>query len=280
MIHIRRIPKIVCVGTYHFSKNSPPIHKRSPRNGSFSIVDPHRPLVDFINHASIHYNRVALSVKKTWSIKLFPHEKERINKIIQTKMDLSDPPLSKREVFLNTFSTLDESPEVIPPGESSARDLEGSCELNFLQRIVDPKDGIAKWFCLRGSRPDRKAKPILLGDGKDGESIFKLCQACRDGWLWSQQRSLSDDKIQAIKSFGESEIEAHLFICNHPDSHYVQITPDPKSDFLCLKTNNRQSIKKKCILESCDYLIHQILKVVIKDTPQYEELQKQLEEKK
>lgn len=216
---------------------------------------------------------------KTFSVRLNPQEMELVKadlkRIIKNNPNVS----SNREALMIVFHDLD-SPEIVRPEELSARDIDGSCELNFLQRIIDPKDGISKWFCLRGSRPDKRSKPILLGDGKDESTILKLCQACRDGWVWSQQRELSADKIQAIKSFGESEIEAHLFICNNPDSHYVQITPDPKSDFLCLKTNNRQSIKKKCTLESCTYLIHQILKVVIKDTPQYEELQKQLEEKK
>jgi hypothetical protein len=97
--------------------------------------------------------------------------------------------------------------------------------------------------------------------------------------MWSQQQNLNQDQIEAIARFGNEEIEAHLYVCNHKDTEYVQMSPNPRKAFLCLLTGNRQVIEKKCIRDPCPSLIHQVLKVVIKDTPQYEELQKQIEKK-
>jgi hypothetical protein len=215
---------------------------------------------------------------KVWSIRLYPQEKDQVNDYLKIIMELSDPPISKREAFLKTLSPKIEASA--PIVMESAREIETLCDLDFLQRIIDPKDGLHKWFCLRGSRPDRKSKPILMGDGRDPDTINKLCEACRTGWSWNQSQKLSADQIQAIKRFGEAEITAHLFVCNHPDTEYIQLSPDPKYSFLCLFTGNRQRIDKKCRLDPCDHLIHQELKVMIKDTPQYEDLQNQLEDKR
>ena len=217
---------------------------------------------------------------KTWGIKLYPVEHDRINQLITDEKETSGVK-TKREAFLNVLSRLDETDEpfiqFVDQGELDSL-YDDYCELDFLKKIVDPKDGIKKWFCLRLSRPDRGGKPILMSDGRDHESIKALCQACKDGFMWARQKDLSADQIEAIKKFGEEEITAHLFICNHPDIEYVQLTPSPRHEFLCLFSNRRESVEKRCLREPCDHLIHHRLKVVVKETPQYEELQKQLEE--
>ncbi len=171
-----------------------------------------------------------------------------------------------------------ETPE-ISKGPESARDIDIICDLGFLQRIIDAKDGAHKWFCLRASGPDRKGKPILMGDGRDQTTINKLCQACRDGWSWRQSQKLSADHIKAIKRFGDAELEAHIWACNNPEAPYSQLSLDPKHPFYCSKTNRRETQDKKCRVEPCDYFFHQVTKITVKDTPQYEELQKQLEAK-
>jgi hypothetical protein len=215
---------------------------------------------------------------KTWGVKLYPQEHEQINSLISDEKLISGEGQTKREAFLKLLSRLDsKAPEVYEP--LSDVDLSGLCELDFLKRIIGDKDGFLKWFCLRTSRPDRGGKPILMGDGRDPDTIRALCQACKDGWMWSQQQKLSDDQIEAIKRFGKEEIEAHLFICNHPESSHVQLSPNPRKDFLCRLTGNRQMIEKKCLRDPCPSLVHHTLKVVVKDTPQFNELQKQLEEK-
>ena len=218
-----------------------------------------------------------MSVKKTWSVKLFPLEKDHIVNYLKEMITSDDLLTSPREALLKIFSNLDESPEVLPV--SSSRDLSEFCELNFLQRLVDPKDSNLKWFCLRASRPDRKGKPILMGDGRDEPTIEKLCQGCRDGWIWAEKQKLSLDQIEAIKRFGDQEIEAHIFACNHAEVEYVQISPNPRKAFSCFLTGRLEVIEKKCIRDPCPHLFRVTFPVSIKDSPAYEELQKQLEEK-
>lgn len=215
---------------------------------------------------------------KTWSVKIYPQEHDRITAIIKETKRNSSIKLTNREAFLNLLDRLDPQAEVIaaPFNEKELTDI---CDLGFLQRIIDPKTGQKKWFCLRGSRPDRQNKPVLMGDGYDEDSIRKLCEACKTGYLWNQQQKLSEDQIQAIKRFGEESIEANLFICNHPETEYIQLSPKPSNSFLCLLTGKREVISRKCQKELCKHLIHQTFTVAIKDTPQYQEIQKKLEGK-
>jgi len=215
---------------------------------------------------------------KTWSVKLYPEEHDRLNGLIKDIKIRAGKKLTNREAILKLLEELNQDEVIVKP--FIEKDLIDLCDLGFLQRISDPKTGTKKWFCLRGSRPDRQAKPVLMGDGFDEDSIRKLCEACKTGYLWAQQNKLSEDQIHAIKRFGEATIEANLFICNHPETEYIQLSPKPSNSFLCLLTGNRQVISKKCKKEFCKHLIHNTFEVVIKETPQFQEMQKQLEGKK
>lgn len=221
---------------------------------------------------------------KTWSVKIYPEEHDRITSIIKVKKKNEElrtgKKLTNREAFLSLLDDIEPIAEVIRSSSFDEKDLMDLCDLGFLQKIADPKTGIKKWYCLRGSRPDRQAKPVLMGDGFDEDSIRKLCEACKTGYLWSEQRKLSEDQIQAIKRFGEETIEANLFICNHPDTEYIQLSPNPSNSFLCLLTGNRQVISKKCQKEFCEHLIHHTFQVIVKETPQFQEMKKQLEGRK
>lgn len=222
-----------------------------------------------------------MSAQKTFGVKVSINEKNFLddicNKVVEKENDVNN----KREALLRIFNDyayqiLDNKPEVSRKFE--LENIEDICELGFLQKLIDPKDGIIKYFCLRTQDPTKKGKPILMSDGADILSIKKICDACKTGYVFNRQNKLGDKAIETIKKFGEQKLEILMCACRHPQNDYIQIKLGDKGTFYCKIKEARASINRTCISTNCDFLYMQSAPIQIKETTPYKEMKKELED--
>ena len=223
-----------------------------------------------------------MSVKKTFSFKVTEGQREILDKAVELAKEVYSTDLKSVAAFSIMFNwfehALDEEPE---GAEVVSLDiplhLEDMCKLGFLQTIIEPKKSIKLWHCLKNQRPDGKGKPILMGDGKDRESIHKLCKACEVGFVWHEQRSKMGKARAAIQRFGDMEIEAIINCCIHPANNAIQINLGGQGNFYCVKTDERATILGSCGSGQCEYFFKTSAPLYVKDTEAFDAVQKLIE---
>ncbi len=222
---------------------------------------------------------------KSWTVKLEPSEIDLCNKAIDNCIEKTDA-TNKREAtlkiimfYLNQFNELViTDDEVITRKLVHDEQIERFCELGFLKKIVDKKDGINKWFCLKLSSPTSKGRPFLMADGNDIESIQTLCNACKNGYMFQLQRELGTKAIQAIRDFGDKKITVNIYCCTHKDNEYIQAKLGTVGTFYCKKSEVREKVDD-CEINVCEFLIINKSEIKIRETEPFKELQKELEDK-
>jgi len=207
-------------------------------------------------------------------------ERDKVNEMFTQIMDIHYPELSKAEALKTLFQEkLMEPMNQTTPRASEILDPNQICELGFLQRILDPKTQAYLYHCLKQQRPNAKGKPVILSDGRDMDSIRKICEACHTGFLFNQQNKLGADAIKSIIKFGNQDISIKFCSCIHPENDMIFFSLGGIGSFPCKKTDTRVSIEKTCEGSFCDYLHTQEVSVRVKDTEAYKEMRKELEDK-
>lgn len=225
-----------------------------------------------------------MSIKKTFSVKFSDHEKSLAD-IAMTKGQELFETSSRGETLFKIFDQWLE--RVTEEGELRKEtltpipdNLEDLCPLENLQKIVDPKDGLRKWFCLKNQDPEKKGKPILMADGKDRQSIQLLCKQCGLNFAWRKQKSKEGKATLIIKDFGESEVSFPHDSCIHPAFEGTQVNVGGYGAFYCMLKQDRVTLERTCIPTNCEYLHRGVVTIKMKDTEAYKEMQKKLEELK
>jgi len=218
-------------------------------------------------------------------VRVSAQSKAQIEKAIQTCIELN-PKISTKGEALNQISKYYLSskkeaesilePEVIRKEEIG---LEKICPLGVLRKLIDPKDQVKKWYCLRGISQTKKGKPQLVADGRDIESIKQFCSSCQIRTQQDEQLKRTYEQILAIKRFGESQIETNLHTCIHPELKFMQILLGDKGELICNLRKKRVNINKVCIPTECEYFTTTKVTFKIKETKAYQNLRKQLEHK-
>ena len=225
-----------------------------------------------------------MSSKKSIGFKVSEAEKNLIEKAI-TQANQRHKTLSRGEsLFIVADQWLDSlstEGDPLQAGVSTIPDnLEDLCALENLQKIVDPKDDIRKWFCLKNQDPEKKGKPILMADGKDRHSIQLLCKQCGLNFAWRKQISKEGKATLIWKEFGESKLTVPHDSCIHPAFNGTQINVGGYGAFYCMLKQDRVTLERTCIPNNCEYLHRDVITIPLKDTEAYKEATKQLEELK
>lgn len=222
-----------------------------------------------------------MSEKKTISFKVTEGQHDIVQQAIEKAKEVYSTEYKNVAAFSIFFNWLelasaeDDQTEVVQsdiPGQ-----LETLCKLDFLQKIIEPKKSVKLWHCLKNQRPDGKGKPILMGDGRDRESIQKLCKACEIGFTWHEQRSNLGKARAAIQRFGDMEIEAIINCCIHPANNAIQLNLGTHGNFYCQLKDTRVTMTSTCGPNQCEYFFQTTAPITVKDTTAYQEVQKVLE---
>jgi len=226
---------------------------------------------------------------KPISFKVNDSQKELINKAVKLNKEKNKGILKGEAITNIAISYLTIQDELIPTDEVTPElilkeemDLPSLCPARFLKKIVDHKDGINKWYCLRSINPESKGKPLIIGDGKDIKSVRKYCDACKSGYDILESKRRTHDTVLAIRKFGESEIKVEMYVCTHPDLPYYQVVGGPKREMICELRNKRVLVDKICLADKvnpCEFI--QMTPVIfdVKDTEAYKQFDKALEYK-
>lgn len=225
-----------------------------------------------------------MSETKSFSVKFNEAQREYSNEVLSKAKELFGT-TTKGESLFKIIEQWDErllaEGDPLQDGVSTIPDnLEDLCALENLQKIVDPKDGIRKWFCLKNQDPDKKGKPILMADGKDRKSIQLLCKQCGLNFAWREQRSKEGKAMLIWKNYAESEFSIPHDSCIHPAFEGTQVNIGGYGAYYCMLKQDRVTLERTCIPTNCEHLSRDVITIKMKDTVAYKELQKQLEELK
>lgn len=223
-----------------------------------------------------------MSEKKSFTVKLNEAQREFSNDVLSKAKDIFGTESKGESLFKiieqwDELASAEEDKGQVLHASEIPDQLEDLCELGFLQRIIELKGDRELWHCLKNQRPDGKGKPIIMADGKTRTSIQKLCEACKQGFVWHEQRSKMGKARAAIQRFGEMEIEAVINCCIHPANNAIQLNLGGQGNFYCKLTDDRVTMNKSCIDDHCDYFFKTSAPLYVKDTEAYDEVQKMLE---
>jgi len=221
-----------------------------------------------------------MAEKKSFTVKFNEAQKDFANKILGKAVERFDTD-SKGETLYALLQDWDEM--ITYGGEHPNKEyvavpdqLEDLCELGFLQKIVDPKTNVLLWHCLKNQRPDGKGKPILMADGRDRQSITKLCEACKLGFVWHEQRSKLGKTMAAFQRFGDMELSVEVNSCIHPANNAIQVNLGTQGNFYCKLKEDRVTLQRTCKPNNCEYLHRATAPIFIKETQAFKEVTKQL----
>lgn len=221
--------------------------------------------------------------KKTVSFKVSEGQIEIVNQALDKAKEVYSTEFKNVAAFSIFYNWLQLAKEEDAETETevkrtSAPDmLEDLCELGFLQKIVEPKKNVRLWHCLKNQRPDGKGKPILMADGIELDSISKLCEACKQGFVWHEQRSNLGKARAAIQKFGDMEIEAIINCCRHPANNAIQINLGSHGNFYCKVEDDRVTMIGTCQPNQCEYFFQTTAPLFVKETEGFEEVKRLIE---
>lgn len=228
-----------------------------------------------------------MSEKKVFSVKFNEAQKEYSNDVLSKAKDIFGTETKGESLFKiieqwaeTTLAEGDPIQENLTPIPDQLEDM---CALDFLQKIIDPKSGLRLWFCLKNQGPNMKGKPLLMADGKDRESIQKLCASCKTAFGWREERSKQGKATAAIKKFGDMPIDVILTSCIHPANNALLVNLGTHGTFYCRLKDDLVNLQRTCKpnqVDQCEYLYITKAQIPLKDTEGYKELAKQLEELK
>lgn len=222
-----------------------------------------------------------MSEKKSFSVKFNEAQKDFANQVLGKAVELFETDTKGDTLYalLDDWNKLTSDKEAITKDFVAVPDmLEDLCELGFLQKIVDPNENVLLWHCLKNQRPDGKGKPIIMADGRDRQSITKLCEACKQGFVWHEQRSKLGKTMAAIQRFGDMELSVEVNSCIHPANNAIQVNLGVSGNFYCKLKEDRVTLQRTCKPNACEYLHRASAPIFMKETAAFKEVTKQLTE--